>query len=158
MDECVSDGTKIVEIAMQALESDDPQKATDYFTEDFKWFGTFPHPLDKQRFFQMIMTIKKAFPDYTFNVKRCEEFQNGVCRATMEPLATHLGVLALPGLSPIQPTGISVALERHVMQFTLVAGKISKIKIEQPSGGGIRGLLQALGIEITEEMIDRMFK
>jgi hypothetical protein len=121
---------ELVQAAMMALESDDPRRAADYLSEDFGWVGTFPHPLDKQRFIQMIMAIKKAFPNYTFNINRCEEIQKGVCRATMEPLATHLGVLALPGISPIRPTGISVALE----------------------------LLEALGIEITEEMIGRMFR
>ncbi len=158
MAECASDCCQIVKAAMLALESDDPKTAAPYFTEDFQWFGTFPHPLDKQRFFLLIGAVKKGFPDYTLNVKCCEDLPNGVCRATMDPVATHRGVFALPGLNPIPPTGKSVALERHVMHFTLVGGKISKIKIESPSGGGVQGLLEALGIEITEDIISRMFK
>jgi len=118
---------EFVRAAMAALESDDPQCAAPYFTEDFVWQGNFPRPLDKQRCLQLMIALQKGFPDYTLNVKCCQETEAGICRATMEPVGTHSGTFAVPGLPPFKPTGISVALPRQAMEFTLRRSPISKI-------------------------------
>ena len=149
---------ELVHAAMAALESDDPKCAAPYFTEDFVWQGNFPRPLDKQRFMQLMIALKKGFPDYALSVKCCQDSGNPVVRAVMEPVGTHSGTFALPGLPPIKATGVVVALPRQAMEFTLRGSQINKIKLEHASGGGVMGLLEILGVELTEEMLEKVLR
>ena len=143
---------------MAALESEDPRGAAPYFSEDFVWQGNFPRPLDKPRYLQLMIALKKGFPDYTLNVKCCRESENEICRATMEPVGTHSGTFAIPGLPPIKATGMVVALPRQAMEFTLRGAQICRINLEHASGGGIMGLLESLGVDLTEEMLSGVLR
>lgn len=144
--------------AIQAMESDDPSSAAPWLTDDFLWIGTVPKSLDKKQFLSLMIAVKRGLPDYTLNVKLPEQVSDTVLRGTMDPVGTNTGIFSIHGITPIAPTGISVALPRHCIEFTLSGEKIARIKIEHPSGGGVGGLLEHLGVELNEELLSSLFQ
>jgi hypothetical protein len=141
-----------------ALEADDSKGAAGYLTEDFMWEGTFPRFLDKPKFMQLMMGLKRAFPDYSLNVKPCREISSQEILLTMDPVGTHSGTFEIPGLPPVKATGSTVALPRQIMEVKFRGEKISRIRVEHASGGGIQGLLEGMGIELDETSLQNLFK
>ncbi len=148
---------EIIQTMIQALESEDPTSAGKYLTDDFYWRGNIPKALDKTNFLLLMTALKTGFPDYTLGVSICRE-KGEVIHATMDPVGTHQGVFTLPGLVPVKPTGITVALPRQSLQLTLQGSKIAEIKLEHASGGGIQGLLESIGVDISDELLDNLLK
>ena len=150
--------TQIVQAAFQALESDDALNMAPYLADDFAWHGNLPHDLSKGDFLNLAATAKRAFPDLTFGLKIVKELSRDVIKTTMEPVGTHTGVLLLPGITPVEPTGIVIALPRQVLLFTLRDDKISRLELEVASGGGLEDLLAHLGVEVSEEWLSNLFR
>jgi hypothetical protein len=149
---------EIVQAAFRALESENAQNMASCLADDFMWHGNLPHDLSKANFLNLAITLKRAFPDFSFGLKIVKEVSPSVIKATMEPVGTHTGEFILPGLTPIAPTGTVVALPRQVLLFTLKGEKIVRLEIEVASGGGLEDLLAHLGVEVSEEWLASLFR
>jgi hypothetical protein len=118
---------------------------------DDEFVGSIPgiEPVNKARLLTISAMILEAFPDFTFNAKALDTQEDSV-KVLLEPTGTHTGILRYPGITPLPPTGISFALPRHLCTYTVNSGKIVNAVIEDASSGGFFGLLQSLGISISE--------
>ncbi len=148
---------EIIQAAFRALESDNALNMAPYLADDFVWHGNLPHDFSKGNFLNLAITLKRAFPDFSFGLKIVKEVSRNVIKATMEPVGTHTGEFSLPGLTPVAPTGIVVALPRQVLLFTLENEKINRLELEIASGGGLEDLLAHLGVEVSEEWLANLF-
>ncbi len=96
--------SELINAAIKALESEDPRSAEIYFSDKFVWKGTFLKLLDRRQFLGMMVALKGGFPDYTLNLKIVAETEEQFVDATMDPVGTHSGILAFPGMTPVQAT------------------------------------------------------
>jgi hypothetical protein len=119
------------------------------FDEEFQASIPGVEPLNKARLLALSATILEAFPDFSFNAKVIESKEETV-KTLLIPTGTHTGTLRYPGITPLSPTGISIALPKTVCTYELNNGKIVKAVMEDTSDGGFFGLLQSLGFSISE--------
>ena len=148
---------EIVREANEKMESSDPSRAAQYFTEDFAYEGTLVRPMDKEKFIEMAVALKKAFPDLSFNLKLVQEIPPDRVRATLAPVGTHTGIFAIPGLPPVAATGKTIAQPRQLVEYTLRGGQICQARMEHASEGGLKGLLEVLGLEPPDETMGTLF-
>ncbi len=138
---------EIIRKAYQALEEGEFAAADQYFTDDFTYWGTVEKPYNKRKYFELMTSLKQGFPDYSLNL-RFLAAEGDMVKTIFDAVGTHTGVFQIPGITPIQPTGKVVALPRHMMTFTLKGEKIREARIEDVSGGGLRGLLEFLDVSL----------
>ena len=139
--------TDIVKTGLKAWESNDAQTLTPLVADDFVLSGPVPQPLGKQEFLGLMHVIHVALPDFAFNISSYEEEGDRVI-AKSHITGTHTGVLALPGLPPIPPTGKKVSLPEEVQTYTLKDGKLQALSTEARPDAGIPGLLSQLGVAV----------
>ena len=139
--------TDIVKAGLKAWESNDEQALVPLVADDFKLTGPVPQPLGKQEFISFMHAMLVALPDFAFNISSYEENGDTVI-AKSHITGTHTGVLALPGLPPIPPTGKKISLPQEVQTYTLRDGKLHILTTDAAPGTGIPGLLAQLGVEI----------
>ncbi|HEX3640378.1 MAG TPA: ester cyclase [Ktedonobacteraceae bacterium] len=139
--------TDIVKAGLKAWESNDEQTITALVAGDFKLTGPVPQPVGKQEFIQLMHVIHTALPDFAFNISSYEEHGDTVI-AKSHITGTHTGILALPGLPPIPPTGKKVSLPQEVQTLTLKDGKLHILTTDAAPGTGIPGLLAQIGVEV----------
>jgi len=139
--------TDIVKAGLKAWESNDEQTLALLVAEDFKLTGPVPQPLGKQEFIGFMHAMLAALPDFAFNISSYEENGDTVI-AKSHISGTHTGVLALPGLPPIPPTGKKVSLPQEVQTYTVKAGKLHVLTTDAAPGTGVPGLLAQLGVDI----------
>ncbi|MDQ2888175.1 MAG: ester cyclase [Chloroflexota bacterium] len=136
----------IVQTAVRAIEAHDIQALSTLVADDFD----FPLPggiaqLHKNDYIGLMGTLVQALPDLSFNVSHVE-VQDNKFRLTTRWTGTQLGLLTLPGLSPFQPTGRSIALPETIDEYTVSDDRIVSLNIQDVPGGGIPGLLTQLGV------------
>jgi hypothetical protein len=64
---------------------------------------------------------------------------------------THTGVLALPGIPSIPPTGKKVSLAEEVQTYTLRGGRLHALSTDARPDAGIPGLLTQLGVAVSPQ-------
>jgi hypothetical protein len=143
--------------ATAAFENGEQARAESYLAEDFIYQGTFAKSLDRTKYLALMRALKKGFPDFRLNLKIISEDSAGRITATMDPTGTHLGVFDPPGIRPVQPTGQLVALPRHRWYFSFAGGKISQIELEDASQGGLIGLLEQIGVDMSVDLPPEYF-
>ena len=139
--------TDIVKAGLKAWESDDAQTMTTLLADDFNLSGPVPQPVGKQEFIGLMHVIHTAMPDFAFNISSFEEDGDMVI-AKSHVTGTHTGVLALPGLPPIPPTGKKVRLPEEVQTYILKHGKLYVLYTDARPDAGIPGLLAQIGVEV----------
>lgn len=147
----------IVKTAFAAFEAGDFQEYANYFSEDFVWVGSFPKPLNKRNALRLVSALKEGIPDLQLNlVLRGEEGANRI-RGTIAPTGTHSKMLALPGVTPLPPTGRSIAAMRELVEFTLENGKITRIEDSETEGGELLRILESLGMDLYSIPFEAIF-
>jgi predicted ester cyclase len=139
--------TDIVKAGLKAWEAADAQTLASLVADDFVLSGPVPQPLGKQEFLDLMHVMHTALPDFAFNISSFEEDGDTVIAKT-HITGTHTGVLALPGMPPIPPTGKKVSLPEEVQTYKLQDGKLCKLSTNASPGAGIPGLLAQLGVPV----------
>jgi hypothetical protein len=134
---------------LRRFESGDITGCSELFDDDFMASIPGIEPLNKARLFALSAIILDAFPDFTFNANVIET-QGDTVKALLIPTGTHTGTLRYPGITPLPPTGITIALPKHLGTYSLRNEKIVKAVLEDTSNGGFFGLLRSLGFNISE--------
>lgn len=137
----------IVKAGLKAWESHDEQTLASLVADDFQLTGPVPQPLGKQEFIGFMHALLTALPDFAFNISSYEENGDTVI-AKSHITGTHTGILALPGLPPIPPTGKKVNLPQEVQYYTIKADKLHALSTDARPDAGVPGLLAQLGVEI----------
>jgi glutathione S-transferase len=135
---------------MNALAAHDFAKAENALAEDFLFAGPVPQPIPKPAFMAMERAVHAAFDRWDYGLRvtdRTADTVSSVCRIT----ATHARPLALPmpGMSPIKARGVAVALPEEPCAFKVKDGRIARIDVTAPAGGGIPGLLAQIALAPT---------
>ena len=137
--------TDIVKAGLKAWESNDVHTLSELVADDFSLSGPVPQPVGKHEFLALMQILHTAMPDFAFNVSRFEERGETVI-ARSHITGTHTGILALPGMPPIAPTGKKVALPEEVQTYTLKNGKLHTLVTDARPDAGIPGMLAQLGV------------
>jgi len=137
--------TEIVQTGLKAWESNDVHTLNELVADDFSLSGPVPQPVGKQEFLALMQILHTAMPDFAFNISSFEERGETVI-ARSHITGTHTGVLALPGMPPIAPTGKKVALPEEVQTYTLKNGKLHTLVTDARPDAGIPGMLAQLGV------------
>lgn len=132
-----------------ALEDNDYDLAADYLTDDFRFTGWTPDPLDKDGFMGMIQGLKEGIPGLIFNLHNLQELSNSIA-GTIQVAGYQTGAFNLPQLSlpPVPQMARSVSLPTEDVEFLMENEHIRQWNVQRVEGGGIKGLLHQLGVEV----------
>lgn len=131
-----------------AIETSDWFQVESMTTEDFRYYGITPDPVDKETWQAFIQAIKNALPDLTLHLIDLKQMANEVhCVLQINGHHTQPLQLPLPHLKPLPPTLTHVHLpsERIIVKFS--DDKISEIHSNHRMHTGLIGILEQLGIQ-----------
>jgi predicted ester cyclase len=123
----------------------------DNSTEDMHFSGPVPQPLDRKSYVEFLQLLYRAFPDWRFNLTNFKQVGD---RVTFQGriTATHSGTLDLPFMDvhSYQPTGKRIQLPTQEYSLFIRDGKVARIDVVVPKGGGVWGLLDQVGYHVTQ--------
>ncbi len=127
----------------------DVQKTRNRLTPDATVSGgVLPREMSAGDAINLMSSLKTAFPDIQFTVQKVTVNGN---QADVQAIwsGTNTGSLSLPmpGIPSIPPTGKRVSVKDDYL-VTVQGDKISHLELRSPSGGGIPGALEQLGINV----------
>jgi predicted ester cyclase len=135
---------------LRGLSHFSPESAGKHLTDDFTFSGPVPETIGKREYLDIHSQLKRAFPDWQFNVSNLSEKGNTVS-GSVQVTATHTGTLTLPGLPPVEATGKLVKIPSEGFTCTFKGDKIAEFSVEKVRGGGLSGIFQQLGVRLPEE-------
>ncbi len=138
-----------VKTLVVALQSGDMELAAQTLSDDFTSSGFTPKPVNKGVFLGMQSELLTAMPDFSYNLAEARQEGDGV-QAFISITGTHTNDLVLPmfGVRAIPATGIAVTLPQSHVTYQVDNNRVTAMRLEVLSGGGIAGLLQQVGAEI----------
>ena len=140
---------ELVKKAFGAIEANDHETLKSLLSDDFKFSGPVPEPLDGPSWITLHKSLGQAFPDWAFNFTTHTE-DGDVVAFTYSITATHNGDLDVPGfgIPSVTATGKSVKLPTDEVRVTCHDGKITKVETTPAPDKGISGILAQLGIKL----------
>jgi len=124
----------------EAVNAQQWDRVAGLMTEDFVFSGVTPQPTGKQGFIEGQKAWFAGVPDWHLTPENLRE-EEGMVKADTRITGTHTGVLALPGMPSIPPTGKSfMTLDRATA--TLRGDQVASITVEP----GSPGIMEQLGI------------
>ena len=148
---------EMIQQIMAVLESENPEQVNQYLTPDFMLKGPFPGPLGREQFLEYIKALKRAFPDWAYHFIFIREEDGDSIRGVIQRQGTHQGDFSLPGMVTVPATGISVILPIEPIRFFFQGEMLTRLEIEDASGGGLEGILEQLGAELPRRL-DGLFE
>jgi predicted ester cyclase len=140
----------IVKAGMKAWEANDEQTLGSFLADDFVLSGPVPQPLGKQEFIGFMHAMLTAMPDFAFNVSSFEEDGEDKVIARSHIAGTQTGVLVLPGLPPIDPTGKKVMMPEEIQVYTIKDGKLQSLATDARPDAGVPAMLAQLGVALPQ--------
>ena len=135
----------VIEAYIDGLKRHDVASISETVSDDLA-FITATAQLTKERFLQMLRALYAGFPDWHYEHDP-PQWRDGTVTVRWRQRGTHTGGFALPGLSPIAPTGKSVQIPEQHFFYTVRGDKIVAIRPEAIPGGAPAGILQQIGVE-----------
>jgi hypothetical protein len=137
-----------IELAVQFFEHIEAARWTDVanmLTDDFRYFGPMPDPVDKETWLDLLESIRNACPDWAFHVKKMSESGNSV-NAKIHITATQTKILDLTpmGLRSIPPTGMYFELPDENTRLVLKSDKILELHVNPAIHGELMKVLSHL--------------
>jgi predicted ester cyclase len=135
-----------VKRVVACLEAKDVVQAATHIHEDFQFSGFGSDPLNKDQFVSLMKALFAAIPDWSYHPRELHEEPETV-RFKTQVTGTHSGMLVGldPGMTPIPATGKAISLPPDQVECTVRDGKVATMKVESPSDGGIKGILEQIG-------------
>ncbi len=93
----------------------------------------------------MLRSIYAGFPNWHYDYDG-PEFRDDVIAVKFRQGGSHTGIFALPGLTPIPPTGKVIKIPEHFFFYKLRDNHIIEIRPEPVPGCAPRGILEQLGV------------
>lgn len=132
-----------------ALQSGDFKKAKTFLSDDFKFSGPIPEPVNGEEWVEMSANLKAAFPnlDYHFGIEGAE---GNVVNVSAQLSGTQSGNLDLTSMDMgvIPSTGKSFSAKREQADVTLHGDKIVSWAGQPTEGAGLVAILSQLGIQL----------
>lgn len=135
----------LVKRGLQAFCVGDTATLDQLTTDDFIFSGATPQPVGKAEFLGLCQANHAAFSDFDFNASDFHEDGDMVTLNTAIT-ATHTGPLALiPGIPAVPATGKRVQIPEERQACTIREGKLTRLEIASPPGGGIPAAYAQVG-------------
>ena len=129
---------------IEGLRTHDVEKIASTVADDLR-FVTATTTLNKQQFLAMLRALYAAFPDWHYD-HDVPEVRASVIAVRWRQGGTHLGTLALPGITPVAATGIKVVIPEQYFYYKVDERRIIEIRPEPIPGGAPGGILQQIGV------------
>lgn len=141
--------TELLKQLFSAIERGVWGRAGIYLTDEFKFSGPTPEPVDKKGFLELHQALVSAIPDWSFNAHDFKESGENVS-LKVRISGTHLKELNLPlmGIRSVQATNKKFSLPEEKVDVTFKNGKITSFKVEIVANAGLPGILSQLGIKV----------
>ncbi|HTI12967.1 MAG TPA: hypothetical protein VL461_00145 [Dictyobacter sp.] len=139
-----------VKTLITALQSADLELAASVLADGFKLVGLTPEALQKQTFLALQSELVAAMPDFSYNFSEVHHKHEQVT-ALIRISGTQTNDLSLPmvGLRTVAATGLAILLPQTNVIFRVEKDQVVVMECELVPGGGLAGLLQQIGAEIT---------
>ena len=108
-------------------------------------FVTATTTLNKQQFLAMLRALYAGFPDWHYD-HDAPEVRADMIAVRWRQSGTHLGTLALSGMTPVAPTGIKVVIPEQYFYYKVDDLRILEICPDPIPGGAPGGILQQIGV------------
>ena len=140
---------EIVQALLDSVQRGDFEKAKSLLSNDYRFSGPVPEPINAEAWLAIHKNLKKACPDidYHFHV---DSVEGDVTKISAELKGTHNSVLDLSplGLGVTPATNKSFAIPRERGQVTCKGDKVISWDMDRVEGGGLMGILNQLGIVV----------
>ena len=142
--------TEITKIFMNALEDNSFDTVRGLLGDDFTFSGWTPRPLNKKEFLETMRGLKEGLPGLIFNLHNVSSTADHRVAGSIQVTGYQSDSFILPALGtpPIPQMARSVSLPSEEVEFAIAEGKITRLNVQVVQGGGIRGLLEQLGVEL----------
>lgn len=131
---------------MEALKAHDVLRVAQTVGEDLEFISA-TRTLNKGEFLNMLSALYTGFPDWHYDHDP-PLWQEDLIAVKWRQGGTHNGVFAMPGLTPIAPTGRSVNIPEHYFFYRVASDRIVMIRPEVVPGGAPRGILEQIGVRL----------
>jgi hypothetical protein len=135
---------------MTALEENNREEFEPYLADDFRFGGWTPRSLDRAGFLDLIGGLKAGIPGLIFNLHNVLVQDDTTVTGTWKIAGYQTDSFTLPvlGLPPIPQMAASISMPMEDVEYKLTSNKIVGIDVAHTEGGGIKGLLHQLGVDI----------
>lgn len=142
---------------VMAVEAGNFAALEDLLADEMRFCGPVSRPLDKKQFIQIMRAMRTGIPNWKSHF-RDVNFRGNITSMTIEVTGAHLHTMPpMPCLPPLlsgttayPPTGKTFHLPAEHVEFALDRGKIIRIHLDPVPGGWVIGILEQLGILVTE--------
>jgi predicted ester cyclase len=131
---------------VDGLKSHDLEKIASTVSDDLQFISA-TRTLSKREFLEMIAALYTGFPDWHYD-QHPIEWHGDQLAVKWRQSGTHTGLFAMPGMSPVAPTGRRVVIPEHYFRYRVSGDKIVVIHPEAVPGGAPRGILEQIGVEV----------
>lgn len=140
---------EMIKSGLAAMESGQPGKMSEIFSDDMVFAGPVPQPIGKREFIAIQSAMVAAMPDWKFNTTDLKQEGDQVT-ATFQITGTQTRELNLPmpGFPKLPATGKHVSLPKEPITITLKGDKITRLESAVVPGGGVPGVLAQLGVQM----------
>jgi predicted ester cyclase len=129
---------------IEGLKRHDVNGIAETVSDDLE-FVTLAAKLTKDHFLQMLHALYAAFPDWHYRHDP-PTWQDGRIAVKWLQSGTHTGLIEIPGIAPIPPTGRIVRIPEQHFFYKVTADRIVEIRPEPVPGGAPGGILQQIGV------------
>ena len=140
---------EIVQTLMNHIQKGDFINARTLLSDDFKFSGPIPNPINAEEWLGMSASLRTAFPDLNYNFNILSE-EGDVVNTTSQLSGSHKGAFDLTsmdmGVIPATNKTFSVGLENA--KVTVRDNKIISWAVEPTKGAGVMAILEQLGVEM----------
>jgi hypothetical protein len=132
----------------RAIETSDWLKVENALSDDFRFYGPLPDPIDKKTYLALQVAIKQGMPDLSFQMNKVFKHHDLV-NVSLSMTGTHTKILRLPltGLQPLPATQTKIHLPATEIRFKFNNELISEIHLSDQMQKEILQALTQLGIE-----------
>jgi predicted ester cyclase len=139
---------EIVKALMDAVQKGDFEDAGSMLSDDFRFSGPIPTPINAKAWLNMSANMKTAFPDLDYHFKVIGT-EGDVVKTTTQLSGTHHAPFDLTGMDmgliPATHKTFSAALQKT--KITVKENKISSWAVEPTEGADLTAVLDQLGVK-----------
>jgi predicted ester cyclase len=139
---------ELAQAFVDAYNAGNLDKVASFLSNDFKFSGPVPEPIDSTEWLGLLRLFKTAFPDINYNL-RLVSVEGNVVHTTSQVNGTHTGDLDISamGMGVFSPTGKTFSLPEEPGEAIVEDDKVKSIHVQSGKGSGVMGILVQLGIQ-----------
>lgn len=132
---------------IEAIEKSDWFTVESVLAEDFRYFGPFPDPCDRDTWLAYVEAVGNAIPDLSLGLNRLEAKGEEV-HFVVHLTGTHTKELKLPtpGIHPIAATSIHIDLPSDKAKVRFENDRIVELHSTAKLHTGLLGILEKLNV------------